>query len=300
MQQTTHFSKIYVLESLSPRDQRTGKLLWEDIDIANAFHQRELRTEFLRAPTRTEFIRFLRRIQSDAASGEYPILHIECHGSTEKDGVILADNSHLSWAELKPLLTDINVASRCNLLVVMAACYGGYFGHVIVPTERAPCWGFIGPTQTVYPDEILSGFNAFYGALLTSLDGDQSLAALSAKPLRFGGYYFTSALHFFKSAYASYFREFGSGEALDARARRMSRKLRKAGTDSRPGKGALKRLLKRTEASSFEKYYRQFFMLDLFPENESRFALSATDIKEIEGTLTGRLNRSNTSARTHG
>jgi hypothetical protein len=297
MQQTSHFSKIYVVESLPPGDRRTGKLLWEDIDSANALHQRDLQTEFQHPRTRADFLACLARVQADAARGEYPILHIECHGSRDKDGLILADESYLSWAELKPFLTSINVAARCNLLIVMAACYGGYLGHVIVPTDRAPCWGFIGPTESVYPDELLSGFNAFYGALLASLDGDQSLAALSAKPLRFGGYYFTSALHFFKRAYAGYLKQFGSDAALDERARRVSRQLRRMGSENRPGKGALKRLLKRTEGQSFEKYHRQFFMLDLFPENEARFALSLADVNELKTTLTSRSTRSRAKTR---
>lgn len=280
MQQISHFSKIYVVESLQPGDQRTGKLLWEDIDTVNGFHQRGLETELVHAKTKAEFLASLGRIQSEASQGECPILHIECHGSKDKTGLILGDSSFLSWAELKPFLTAINVATKCNLLIVMASCYGGYLGQIVLPTDRAPCWGFIGPTDTVYPDELLSTFNAFYGKLLASLDGDESLAALSARKLRFGGYYFTTAVNFFKRAYTGYLKEYCSESALEERAKSMSRKLRKMGSQHRPGKGAMKRLLKRTEAPSFEKYHRQFFMIDLFPENASRFALSLQDMKE--------------------
>ncbi|MDT4288286.1 hypothetical protein RO575_01835 [Methylomonas sp. MO1] len=285
MPQICHFSKIYVLESLPQNERHTGKLLWEDIDNVICYHNRPVKTELMQAMSRSDFLGCLARIQMAAEGGEYPILHIECHGADDQSGLILADGLSLTWAELKSFLTRINVATRCNLLVVMAACYGGNLGHLIVPTEKAPFWGFIGPTGEIYPNELLSTFNAFYGELLASLDGDISLEALSAKPLSSGGYYFASALHFFTVAYAGYLKEFCSELALDQRAGRISRELRKTGSQNRPGKGALRRWLKQTEAQSFYTYHREFFMLDLFPENASRFALSLHDINELKKTL---------------
>lgn len=283
MQQITHFSKIYVLESLPTGDRRTGKLILEDIDAVNVFHQRKLLTELLHAMTRSEFLANLAHVQSEASQGEYPILHIECHGSQDKTGIILGDGSFLSWSELKPFLTSINVATKCNLLVVLGACYGGHLGQIILPTEPAPCWGIIGPTETIYPDELLSSFNAFYSELLGRLDGDKSLAALFSNELCFGGYHFITAFNLFKEVYA----KFCTDAALDER---VSRQLRKTGSDNLPGKSALKRRkrrLKKMEAPLLEKYYQRFFMIDLFPENASRFSLSLEDISALKGTLNG-------------
>jgi hypothetical protein len=178
MKQTLHISNVSVLESLPDGDRRTGKLLFEDIETIKLFRQRELKTELLCTKNKLEFLAHLAHVQSDASLGQVPILHIECHGSTDHKGIVLADGTFLSWSELKPFFTSINVATRCNLLIILAACYGGYLGQIILPTDRAPCWGIIGPTNTVYPDELLSTFNAFYSELLASLDGNRSLAAL--------------------------------------------------------------------------------------------------------------------------
>ncbi|WP_459873937.1 hypothetical protein [Endothiovibrio diazotrophicus] len=204
----------------------------EDIDSVNEIHQRNLNTELVIAKTKTEFIACLERIRSEASQGEYPIPHIECHGSDNKTGLILGDDQYLSWSELKPFLTAINVATRCNLLIVMASCYGGYLGNIVLPTDRSPCWGFIGPTDSVYPDELLSTFNAFYGKLLDTLNGDESLTALTSRKLSFGGYYFTTSIGIFKHAYSEYLKKYCSGSALEESAKRMYRALRKNGTAS--------------------------------------------------------------------
>ena len=117
---------------------------------------------FLDVPTKQAFLAALSRIQTEAVLGTYPLLHIECHGSSDQTGIVLADASFLGWKELKPYLTAINVATRCNLLIVMACCSGGYLAQTLLPTERAPCWALIGPTTTVYPDELQSNLHAFY------------------------------------------------------------------------------------------------------------------------------------------
>lgn len=285
MTHSVHFSKISILESLPHGDRRTGKLLLEDIETVNVFRNRGLKTEFLPAKNKPEFLAHLSQIQRDASLGDYPLLHIECHGSTDQTGIVLADNSFVAWSELKPFLTAINVATRCNLFIILAACYGGHLGQIILPTDRAPCWGIIGPTHTVYPDELLSTFGAFYSELLASLDGGRSVAALFSSKLRFGAYYFTPAVGFFKLAYAKYKANYCTDVVLADRAKRMARQLPRMGSQTRPGRGALKRLLKRTEETSYEKYYQQFFMMDLFPENKKRFPLLLDEVKELKSTL---------------
>lgn len=285
---SSHISKIAVLQSLPSGEMRTGRRLYEDVETINLFHSRGLEIQFLDVPTKPDFLASLSQLQREAAAGTYPLLHIECHGSSDQTGIILADKSFLAWAELKPYFTAINVATRCNLLIVLAACYGGHLGQIILPTERAPCWALIGPTDKVLPHELLSSFNSFYTTFLGTLDGDKSLESLSTKKLQNGRYTFIPAGGFFKIAYAKYLAEHCTPNELDKRASKLSRKLRKMGSAVRPGKGAIRRLMRRTEAPSYEKYFRQFFMIDLYPENAERFPIPFSDVKAAQRTLTRR------------
>lgn len=281
---SSHFSKIAVLQSLPPGEIQTGKRLCEDVEILNLFHERGLNISFHDVVTKPQFFACLAALQLEATQGKWPLLHIECHGANDKTGIILADSSFLGWEELKPYLTSLNMATQCNLMIVLATCYGGYLAQIMLPTDRAPCWGMIGPTDKVFPHELLSSYVSFYTELLASLDGDNSLNALMHSPLKTGGYYFTTAGGFFKRAYANYFLNYCTPSELEKRAKGMSRKLKNAPSTVRASKGALKRLLKKTEQQSFDKFSQQFFMIDLFPENKERFPISLEDVKQHGAT----------------
>lgn len=282
---SSHFSKIAVLQSLPVGELQTGKRLCEDVETLNLFHQRDLDISFHDAPTKSQFLACLTQLQQEAVKGKWPLLHIECHGSEDKTGIVLADRTFLSWSELKPYFTAINVATQCNLLIVLGACYGGYLGEIILPTDRAPCWGMIGPTDEIYPNELLSGFSSFYTELLTTIDGDSSLKFLMSAPLQNGGYYFATALGFFKLAYSKYLVDYCTPSQIDKRAKAMSRQLKRVRSPTQLSKGALKRLLRNTEGPSFEKHLQRFFMFDLYPQNRARFPLSLAQVKKFQKTL---------------
>ena len=285
---SSHISKIAVLQSLPRGQLQTGKQLSEDIETLNVFHSRGLDVSFYDVPTKQDFLSALSTLQGEAVRGVYPLLHIECHGSSDQTGIVLADGSFLGWKELKPFLTTINVATRCNLFIVMACCSGGHLAQLLLPTERAPCWALIGPTTTVYADEILSNMNSFYTTFLGTLDGDQSLESLTGPKLREGRFAFMPAGGFFRIAYAKYLANFCTPEELLKRGEEMHQKLVSMGSKVLPSPQELANILQNTEASSYEKYFREFFMIDLYPENAERFPIPYDDIKALQKTLTDR------------
>lgn len=285
---SSHISKIAVLQSLPRGELQTGKRLKEDVETLNVFHDRGLDVSFADVPGKQDFLSVLSTLQGEAVRGTYPLLHIECHGSDDQTGIVLADGSFLGWKELKPFLTAINVATRCNLLIVMACCNGGHLAQILLPTERAPCWALIGPTTTVYTDEILSNLNSFYTTFLGSLDGDQSLESLTGGKLREGRFAFMPAGGFFRIAYAKYLANYCTSEELLKRGEEMHRELVSMGSKVLPSAKELADVLKSTETSSYEKYFREFFMIDLYPENLERFPIPYEDIKALQKSLTER------------
>ncbi len=219
-------------------------------------------------------------VQQEAETeGAYPLIHIECHGAEDRTGLVLADGIGVSWKELKPILTRINVATRCNLVVVVAACYGGYLGEIVGITDRAPCWALIGPTASALPDELLGGYGVFYQEFLTSLDGGKAINALNAWKLRDGRFYFMPAGGFFRLAFAGYLKRYCTEDALEERAGELRRRLKASGLERLPGRGRLRRELKKQSKPAFQKYLRHFFMMDLYPENEARFPIKFEDVE---------------------
>lgn len=276
MPNSNSFSHFIIVESLPPGDTRTGTRLHEDIMSHRTFHQRGIGVSLVTVRNRSELISVLEKLATDASTnGIRPILHVECHGA--KEGLALADDSFFRWEDLKPLLVSINEASRCNLLIVLAACWGGYLINVISATERAPFWGIIGPSEPDRADHLLSNFTAFYTRLL-----DPSSEALALPTLlQETNYCYTSVQTFFEHAYASYLKNHCSEKDLSQRARVMSRELKRQGAADPPGPAATRRLLKRQLRSDFEKCRRCFFMIDLYGENENRFLLSYDEVTAL-------------------
>jgi len=78
----------------------------------------------------------LNRLVEKARGGAFPALHFETHGVERAPGpmatsvgLVLASQEIVSWRVLYPYLTAINEATRLNLLVFVAACYGSTSRH---------------------------------------------------------------------------------------------------------------------------------------------------------------------------
>jgi hypothetical protein len=94
--------------------------------------------------------------------------YIETHG--DQNGISLRSRESLGWLQLKESLTEINIASGLNLIVVVAACHGDNIGKILRLSDRCPIWRGIGPQMKVSAGELLNDFQNFYKELLHSLD----------------------------------------------------------------------------------------------------------------------------------
>jgi hypothetical protein len=273
---SAHFSAVAVVESLAESDLKTGRQLHDDVAVQNAFHQHGLHVQFYKAPTSALFMSALQDIAKDAQAGTWPILHLECHGN--ESGVGLGDGSFLTWQQLKGPITSINVETRLNLLVVLAACRGGYFGSAISTTDRAPCWAIVGPTEEITSGEVLRSFGAFYSELLSTLSGDESLRALRRVALNQGDFFFTTAIDLFRATWIKFLQTYGTSSALDDWADDLHQRALEMG---RSGDRAEVRRRLGDWPSHFRKYWSTFFMVDLFPENGERFAMDHEDLRDL-------------------
>lgn len=275
---TLAVTKIIVLQSLPQGNMSTGRRLIEDIEPANLYYMRNIAIEFANVATKIEFVDYLRTLANGVTSDSGMVLHIECHGADDQTGLILADDSFVSWDELKSAITPINVATKCKLILVLAACYGAHsFGTLLterlVEGGRAPCFALLGPTDAVFPDELLSTFTAFYKELLAQISSDNPLSTLLASQLLTGSFFFSSAEMCFNEAQRLYRANHHTPEVLEERARKMAVEARAKIMAGAPTADEFKLGLIAQEGPFFKRIHRQYFMLDLYPENASRFLL---------------------------
>lgn len=275
--QTTSFSRIAIIQSLTQNDRHTGNELFEDINIVNLAHDLSLDIKLYNVNTKNEFINQLSILSNEARTADLiPILHIDMHGNVQ--GLEFALGDFITWAEIKAPLTELNIQTKNNLLVTLAACKGAYLTEVLGPTDRTPCCGLVGPTIDIRAHDLKS-YYIFYRELLTTGNGDEAAKLLMESCPN--SFYFTSAELFFKKVFKKYLEEACTKQAIKKRALKMHEEAKtltkqiKIQNQMR----VFKRQLTNTK-NAFKIYKKRFLMIDLYPENKERFTLEYNDIKK--------------------
>jgi len=184
----------------------------------------------------------------------------------------------VTWAEVKPFLIQLNIQSRLNLLVVIAACDGANLVKAIGPMEPAPVWGIVGPKYPIDDVELFDDYSAFYSEIIASLDGWRAIEKLNGCSISPNWrYLFISAELFFKQLYNVYINNFGNETVLKRREDSILVKIAEhrliMTTEEQAIRSNLREQLRNHE-SFFNLYKRIFFFTDLIPENEARFPIN--------------------------
>lgn len=267
------FSQVHILESLPAGEPHSGRVLRmsilkdkpEDVDRV---HLHEIEDA---ATVRS----VLTAIGIEAENPDrYPYIHLECHGCP--DGLVLASGELITWDELSDLLRPINVATRLNLFVSLATCHGERLVYAMNPVAAAPAWGLVGPRAEIDGRSLLSFFSRFFASLLSDPSIERALGTDGGPPGARLPIVYWSAAHFFEGVFRFYLEEEGTSARRRARADELARRI--LGPHSAPEqRRTLARELRRDlrdHGRWFEKYRRQFLMLDEFAENDQRFPRS--------------------------
>ena len=148
-------SKVSIFEWLWPGDRHTGFELhgWME-------GHKPGWSEYVDCPSKEAFFQSLARLTANTnTDGDFPVLHIESHGDEhglEGPGGVIA------WEELTHHLAALNEATKCNLLVVIAACTG--FSALLALTQgpRAPAVVIVGPAAELSGGALFAATKQLY------------------------------------------------------------------------------------------------------------------------------------------
>lgn len=273
--QSFSYSKVYVLESLGDSDRKTGTELYNDSIKTLAFRH-SYGHALVSIESKEGFLNCLDCIKENAIrNNELPLLHIEMHGLDDKSGLALKNGDFIKWQELKPILTEINTACQNNLFISLAACNGFFLLELVSITDRSPFWGLLSATHPVYPSDIAHRFKDFYDEIL---DSGNLLLGLRRFHSADTGYKYLYSIctseHLFKRVYSKYLDTQLTDESLERRFRSSIfehpqkwyflddiRDLDRKRRD-------FKRKVLSTTDDFHDKYRANFFMADLYKENE--------------------------------
>lgn len=264
------FNQILIVDSIPGGERNTARELQQDVALRAQVYQPAPQILYERVESADEFLALLRTLAGAVgASGNIPVLHVECHGNN--DGLAFADDSFATWADLKAPLTDLNEATRMNLLVVVSACDGSALTHTLGLTDRAPLHGLIGPNRIVAPDELVRSYLALYETLLQTRSARQAVDAMrAATPNTF---VYRAAEWLFQHVWDHYQATHETAEARLERGRKYEENPPSDYNGPPISAELFAQLLADKNREFFDKYRRQFFFCDRYPEHEERFAV---------------------------
>ena len=272
------FNGIAVLDAIPEGEPNTARRVREDLRDISDYKVEGLHVLYFRIESAKDLQEALADLRHKAVErGLKPWLHLEAHGLDDEQGFVLAGGEPCTWRDLKEMLIPLNVATELNLLLFLAACYGGSFARAIETTDRAPVLGLVGPTQEIMSGDLEVDFKAFYQTFFAT----QSLrSAMDA--LTHGGnvYYRATAESFFYDVWASYKRDHCTPGAIRCRAQKLYRKIKERGDIRVPGIASLERLIHSKEMEQFDKFRDTYFMYDLGEGNRYRFPVTYKKAEE--------------------
>ncbi|PXX45223.1 hypothetical protein [Undibacterium pigrum] len=216
------FSRIIIIESLPKEEFASGEELQNYLTALNEDNTGIPSVELVQISNAEEFRTLIGELILIAQeNNDIPILHIETHGDEDASGIVFSDNSELGWNELRVLLGPLNVATKMNLVICVAACFGGHFVTELLLGQTAPCIMLIGPSSYTNGPELLGRFRDFYRELFKTLDVLEAFSALNETELHEGEFLCVTATEWFHRVTVGYVKRYCSKAMLENRARNV-------------------------------------------------------------------------------
>ena len=268
------FNKFYVIESLSDNEDKTGKLLYDDLIRRQEYIYENLKTEYRDINNKEDWNLLMQNVLNECSNGIIPLFHLEMHGN--ENGLGFKDGTFISREEVCKQFRKINIASGFNLFITLGVCNGLYLLFDMKMTEPMAFIGAIGSFDKLYDTDIEIRYTEFYDSFFKTFNVgtayDALLKANSISNLK-SKYRYIPADELFYVCYCKYLKNKCSETALKERAKEsISGKV-----SDRRGRRIKEREFIKTEKKNREKYYHsmvnKFFMTDKFPQNKQRFEI---------------------------
>lgn len=277
------FNKIYVIESLQD-ERQTGQELYDDIINRRSYNQSALDTEYVQVLSLEDWSFTIKRIIQEVKDDQViPILHLELHGSSNHDGLVLAKGDLIPWSDFVSDMRCINIETQNNLFITMGVCFGMEILFHTSLGEPSPFFGIIASLYALQNSDILIRYSEFYNEFLQSFDIAKSLLCLfKANPNRPQEYSFVNAPELFRIIYKNYLKTQFTSDAIK---KRISDTIMEGETkcgvnltskEKKVFASKFKKELKKTKNPLYLSHFNKFLMCDKFETCKERFAIPRT------------------------
>ena len=269
-------TNVWIVEWLSAGERRTGKELHDWME-----QQRPKWSIYNRCASKADVIVSIEQASNiSQQTGMVPVLHIEAHGGP--DGIAPSRNAQkelLSWAELTIPLQQLNVTTKCNLMVVVAACLGFAAIQALTQGPRAPAVALVGPDSTVHESDLLLGAQEFYRRINDEKPRLTNIAESASREMRGTDFEIEP---FATIAYESFVEQVVRERKPSERQARLERLRQRMHQETSFSSEEIERRLAQLPKIPVSEWLQQtwdyMFMLDLEPTNQERFGLNWDEI----------------------
>lgn len=261
------FTQFYILSSLNPKEEYTANDLFKYIETErnNNGYDFELTHAKFQGIDQLQII--IKKINEQTLTGQIPLIHFECHGDP-LDGLFFKDGTEIKWEALFEIITEINISSKFNLFVGLAACFGLNFIDKMNPVRPSPCWAVIAPVNEVDPGEVISGFRNFYGVLLRTGSVNEANRALKSAQ---GAWYMNNAEAWYYGCIKNYIETHCTPQALEPIISARHSQLLESGRNVSLLQ-IKENFMKHQLNYLTHRYFDQYFSTHVIPGNKHRFA----------------------------
>jgi len=273
-------TNIWIIEWLPSGDLRTGRQLHKWMQS-----RRRGWSAYFKCESKQDVLFAIEHAIDLAQNSKMsPVLHFEAHGNENGLGKEYGSGhvEFIGWNEITKSLQKLNLATRCNLVVVVAACIGFAGIKALVQGPRAPAIALVGPNASIRADNLLSATKEFYSRWM---DTDPKLREIALSASQVAGEASFEWEPFAVLAFDSMaellivsMREDQHRIQINRIRQRM---LEETELSSAEIESRLSKLTPSLQATFFQHLWDTMFMIDLYPENRERFGVNWSEIVDM-------------------
>lgn len=263
------FGKLIIIESLTSNDYASGHYLYKRLTEQETILPI---IQYYSIKSKVEMQTLLSSILEDVKNGmATPMLHFALHGN--EDGIYLASDEFMEWKDLSDAIIAINVATRNNLFISLAACHGFFMANVQSKSvTRSAFFILLGRKDEYGGGDFSLDYQRFYTIFTTTLDIASAMDSLNRDEKK---YYLYFCEYLFLNVVKGSFIDEDNNSRLKNLIYTTKIQIRQGGGQLPVSRSEYPAFVVNHYADTMIKWRTTFFMLDLYPENETRFISEA-------------------------
>ena len=274
------FNKLYILQSLVEKDQKTGKELEERINLFSSENNIHFQAVLYDMHSLQDWESAWNAIYTSISQlNNIPIIHLVMHGNEDKIGIERGSKGLIDLSELFEKTRIANILSHNNIMLTMAVCKGLNMIKYITMGRPMPFCSIIASEESLCNHISLENFTIYYRTLLQTGSIDNAFDCLKKQGGESDKYKLIKSEELFAHVMQMYLDNKCNDKAIEERSEEIAKM---GGFDiSNPEAKrelieAIKTLLPEENSKCYESYMNSFFMFDNYPAIRGRFDIPKT------------------------